>query len=101
LYEFDPAKSAKFGGGASTNTNDAALFGLYLGSWKEFVQDWTEAGLLDPEILVQENRSLWENFQYKCSNSEPCDVDGFPSFGKMDLKEFDTYGESMTYKLCD
>ena len=89
LYEFDPVKSGKFG--------DAALFGLNLGSWKEFVQDWTEAGLLDPDILIQENGSLWENFKVKFSNSEPCDVlvEGFPSFGKIDLKEFDTYGESM------
>jgi len=101
MYEFDPVKSGKFGGGANINTNDAKLYGLYLGSWKEFVLDWTEAGLFDPDILIQENGSLWENYQVKCSNAEPCDVDGFPSFGKMDLKEFDTYGESMAYKLCN
>lgn len=100
LYEFDPVKSAKFGGQANINTNNAAIYGLYLGSWQEFLIDWTEAGLLDPELLVQENGSLWENYDVKCSNSEPCDVDGFPSFGKMDLKEFHTYGESMAYKLC-
>jgi hypothetical protein len=100
LYEFDPVKSAKYGGQGLIKTPEASLFGVYLGSWKEFVQDWTEAGLLDPEILLEENGILWENYEVKCSGSEACDVDGFPSFGRMELKEFDTYGESMAYKIC-
>jgi len=73
------ATSAKFGGGASFNTNSTegtlGFSGLFLGSADEARSTFAEAGLLDPDILV-------------------LDSSGFATL------EFSSYVDAQLYIIC-
>ena len=92
LYDAD-SDSYRFGGGASFNDKSSTIQGVYLGTAEETVNLFQSSGLMRKTILSN-------NTGYFSTGYEVLDpIEGYPSQG-VEISEFDSYGETMMFRIC-
>jgi len=104
-YMYDSKSSVKFGG--TIIAERKTLYGSYLGSREEAMDDMRGAGLLDPAILTADpnlRSVLWTNYKQICGGKEAnclnANGDGIPSLG-VEVREYLSYGEMEGRVICE
>jgi hypothetical protein len=122
FYDADPRITGKFGGyffWFSYEKQPGALFSfVYLGSWREAIEDLISTGLLDhdlfqfiPNTITRTNGALLsENYEVKCPSSEigTCrEMDDVPGATGEDYPtypffahQFNSYAEAVAFNMC-
>jgi len=126
FYDADPLITGKFGGGFSWSTKGIVSTLVYLGSWREALQDLQSTGLLDEELFQPYyypsdppmsrvgDAVLVENYKVLCTyssvSSSSCpELESTPSglvngfTGKMPTItafQFDSYAEAEAFNIC-
>ncbi|GFH49798.1 hypothetical protein CTEN210_06274 [Chaetoceros tenuissimus] len=115
FYDADPLITGKFGGGFTWENVSHPSYGeivvvygdfVYLGSWREAVEDLQATGLLDDEIfyVISDPRAghgiviLSEDYEVLCTSDMPC-----PQFDNSRVSsayEFNTYAEVELNHIC-
>uniref|UniRef100_A0A7S4QZ26 FAD-binding PCMH-type domain-containing protein n=2 Tax=Ditylum brightwellii TaxID=49249 RepID=A0A7S4QZ26_9STRA len=122
FYDADPKITGKFGGGFGWDHGASYATFVYLGSWKEAIEDLKETGLLDHELFEFSpvpyasppprvgGAILTENYEVICQTFGPCpeieDIPGatvsaegsqVPAFS---MFQFDSYAEVEAFQIC-
>ncbi|GFH49986.1 hypothetical protein CTEN210_06462 [Chaetoceros tenuissimus] len=105
FYDADPLITGKFGGGFGWGGPvDISFNFIYLGSWREAVEDLKTTGLLDDEIFTVfpgspdlSSTILSENYEVLCNFGKPCpQLEGSLS----SAYEFNSYAEAEIFHIC-
>lgn len=92
LYDAD-SDSYRFGGGAGFNDKSSNIAGIYLGSAQETVDLFKSSGLMSNTMLS--NKTAYYSKGYEKDQSI---VDY--QFHGVEISEFDSYGESLLFRIC-
>ncbi|GFH49989.1 hypothetical protein CTEN210_06465 [Chaetoceros tenuissimus] len=106
LYDADPLITGKFGGAFAWGPGYVAMPFVYLGSWREAMEDLQATGLLDDEIFTVEprpftgygNAILSENYEVLCTSDQSCPQ--FENGMVSSAYEFNTYAEVELNFMC-
>jgi hypothetical protein len=107
FYDADPLITGKFGGAFywSPGPVVGGAF-VYLGSWKEAVEDLQATGLLDDDIFTvypgprpgHGDAILSEDYQVLCTSGQPCPQ--FENGMVSSAYEFNSYAEVELHNIC-